>query len=109
MRDFREAFAKMADEAVVTRAELAELLATTQGALSQMRYRGELPEVAFPGKRRTCWFAGDVRQWLGQQISRDVRSSHVALSGVSAAQGPSRGRPRKSTVLPYTSVREGDV
>lgn len=98
MKDFRETFARMADEAIVTRPELAELLATTQGALSQMRYRGELPEVAFPGKRRTCWFVADIRRWLGQQQCREVQPNSAAQLGISSVQGPAprRGRPRKS-------------
>lgn len=62
--DFRVTFARMADQAIVTRAEFAELLATTPGALSQMSYRGELPATAFPKKRRACWYARDIRAWL---------------------------------------------
>jgi len=47
-RDIRVAFATMAPQAVITRDELAALLATTTGAVSQMVYRGELPPTAFP-------------------------------------------------------------
>ncbi|HUP78930.1 MAG TPA: hypothetical protein VM260_10270 [Pirellula sp.] len=62
--EFRERFARMADQAVITRLELASLLATTDGAISQMAFRGELPITAFPTKRRSCWFVRDVRAWL---------------------------------------------
>jgi len=37
--DFREAFARMAPEALINRLELAALLATTPGAVTQMAYR----------------------------------------------------------------------
>lgn len=70
--DFREAFAGMASEAVMSRHELALLLATTPGAVTQMAYRGELPATAFPEKRRACWFVGDIRGWLNEKASKRV-------------------------------------
>lgn len=72
-RDIRVAFATMAPQAVITRDELAELLATTTGAVSQMAYRGELPPTAFPGKRRACWFVRDVRAWLDEAAAKRLQ------------------------------------
>lgn len=77
MNDFREDFAKMAFHAIVSRAELAMLLSTSQGAISQMAYRGELPATAFPAKRRACWFAGDIRTWL-----EDLANSRSCREGI---------------------------
>ncbi|KAA1012601.1 hypothetical protein FVF58_12015 [Paraburkholderia panacisoli] len=62
--EFRQAFARMAPQAIINRDELAALLATTVGAVTQMAYRGELPPTAFPAKRRACWFVEDIRGWL---------------------------------------------
>lgn len=93
-RDFRVTFARMADQAIVTRAELAELLATTPGALSQMVYRGELPATAFPQKRRACWYARDIRAWLDAAAAARTSLASI-LSPPSSAQGEvRRGRPR---------------
>jgi hypothetical protein len=60
----RQEFQKLSARAIVSREELASLLNTTPAAISQMAYRGELPSKAFPGKRRSCWFAGDLQDWL---------------------------------------------
>lgn len=96
-RDFRVTFARMADQAIVTRAELAELLATTPGALSQMGYRGELPATAFPEKRRACWYARDIRQWLDAAAAARKTVAQAMLSNDSATASPvQRGRPRHS-------------
>ena len=62
--EFRQVFAGMAPQAIINRDELAALLATTVGAVTQMAYRGELPQTAFPAKRRACWFVGDIHEWL---------------------------------------------
>lgn len=93
-RDFRVTFARMADQAIVTRAELAELLATTPGALSQMVYRGELPPTAFPQKRRACWYARDIRAWLDAAAA--ARTTVASLLSPSPTQESEirRGRPR---------------
>jgi predicted DNA-binding transcriptional regulator AlpA len=99
--DFRETFAKMADQAVITRAELAALLATTQGAISQMAYRGELPTSAFPGKRRACWFARDIRQWLNEIAATRLCSNVVQDSPAKAPLVTRTGRPR----LPAATLR----
>jgi len=68
--DFRATFGRMAAEAVITRAELAALLATTEGAVTQMAYKGELPQTAFPAKRRAVWFVADIRRWLAEMAAR---------------------------------------
>lgn len=68
--NFRQAFARMAPQALINRDELASLLATTAGAISQMAYRGELPPTAFPMKRRACWFVGDIRAWLDEAAAK---------------------------------------
>lgn len=85
--DFRTRFAAMADQAVINRDELANLLSTTPGAISQMAYRGELPTTAFPGKRRACWFVRDIRHWLntGSLLRATTKSTQIA---------PRIGRPR---------------
>lgn len=66
--DFRTTFGEMDDLAIITLHELAELLGTTSTAVSQLGYRGELPQRAFLGKQksRACWFVGDIRRWLTQ-------------------------------------------
>jgi hypothetical protein len=92
--DFRQAFTRMAPQAVITRDELAALLATTVGAVAQMAYRGELPPTAFPEKRRACWFVGDVRAWLdaaatGRADAQPIVSQEVAKARI--------GRPRHAT------------
>lgn len=90
--NFRLAFAKMAPQAIVSRSELAELLCTTEGAISQMIYRGELPVTAFPGKRRTCWFVSDIRHWLDELVS--VRST--VRTPESKVHARRIGRPRNT-------------
>jgi hypothetical protein len=93
-RDFRVTFARMADQAIVTRSEVAELLATTPGALSQMVYRGELPATAFPRKRRACWYVRDIRAWLdAAAAARNTVTSLLAPSSTSDGDAR-RGRPR---------------
>ena len=68
-QDFRTTFGQLAPEAIISRNELAVLLSTTPAAVSQMTYRGELPQTAFPKKRRACWFVRDIRNWLGGNAS----------------------------------------
>lgn len=94
--DFRVAFARMADVAIVTRDELAELLSTTPAALSQMNYRGELPTTAFPEKRKACWFVRDVRRWLEEAAA----AREQATGQQAERQSPKRvGRPRHASDL----------
>lgn len=93
-RDFRVTFARMADQAIVTRAELAELLATTPGALSQMVYRGELPATAFPQKRRACWYARDIRAWLDAAAAARTTVTSFLSQAPAAQNEARRGRPR---------------
>jgi hypothetical protein len=62
--DIRLIFDKMAAQAIVSKNELADLLNTTPAAISQMSYRNELPPYAFPGKRRACWYAKVLQDWL---------------------------------------------
>ncbi len=88
--DFRLAFGRMAPQAIISRAELAALLITSEGAVSQMAYRGELPKTAFPGKRRACWFVADVRQWLDNLAS--ARGSATTREVIDTL--PKIGRPR---------------
>lgn len=89
--EFRQIFAGMAPQAIINRDELAALLATTVGAVTQMAYRGELPPTAFPAKRRACWFVGDIREWLDDAVARRRKDDVVAHEG---AQKPRVGRPR---------------
>ena len=93
--DFREAFAHMATEALINRCELAVLLATTPGAVTQMAYRGELPATAFPEKRRACWFVGDIRRWLGEAAARRIP---MANKQTPRSVFPRVGRPRLPTI-----------
>lgn len=96
--DFRQTFARMAPQAIVTRDELAALLATTVGAIAQMTYRGELPQTAFPDKRRACWFAADIREWLdGVAARRAGREAPVPGETNSDTVRPRIGRPRHAT------------
>jgi len=91
---FRVNFARISDLAIVTRTELAELLATTAAAISQMAYRGELPQTAFPHGRRACWFAGDIKAWLNANRRIMAQPTEAPL----LPQPPSEkriGRPRK--------------
>ncbi|MCS6473748.1 hypothetical protein NYD60_16400 [Burkholderia thailandensis] len=92
--EFRQVFAGMAPQAIINRDELAALLATTVGAVTQMAYRGELPPTAFPAKRRACWFVGDIREWLDDAASRRTKDGVVAHESV---QKPRAGRPRLPT------------
>lgn len=99
--DFRAAFARMAAEAIISRFEVASLLATTPGAVTQMAYRGELPPTAFPTKRRACWFVGDIRRWLINAAEERARVTSQEVK--ESAPAPTRiGRPR----LP-SGVRQG--
>lgn len=97
---FRQAFSRMAPQAVITREELAALLATSAGAISQMTYRGELPPTAFPGKRRACWFVKDIRDWLDTlSVNRSLLSAISDTLGTSETveSAPRRlGRPRQA-------------
>lgn len=96
-RDFRVTFARMADQAIVTRSEVAELLATTPGALSQMAYRGELPATAFPQKRRACWYVRDIRAWLDAAAATRTTGSSLITQPPSLDGEVRQGRPRLPT------------
>lgn len=97
--DFRAVFGRMADEAVIDRSELATLLATTPGAVTQMVYRDELPPTAFPGKRRSCWFVGDIRRWLAETAhNRGVGRNARPDGSVRANKPPSAHMPRKARI-----------
>jgi len=85
----------MADQAIITRAELAELLATSQGAISQMAYKGELPQLAFPGKRRACWFTKDIREWLNR-IATDAKPTASASEPLTQTRIGRRRLPTSS-------------
>ncbi|WP_321854368.1 helix-turn-helix transcriptional regulator [Paraburkholderia tropica] len=89
--NFRQAFARMAPQAIINREELASLLATTAGAVTQMAYRGELPPTAFPGKRRACWFVADIRAWL-DDVAAKPRVSSTQSNDTDAKRRV--GRPR---------------
>lgn len=91
--EFRQAFARMAPQAIINRDELAALLATTIGAVTQMAYRGELPPTAFPAKRRACWFVEDIRGWLDNAAAdrKCVGKPHPA-----AEANVRIGRPRNT-------------
>jgi hypothetical protein len=97
--DFRVTFARMADDALIDRNELAALLATTPNAVSMLAFRQQLPAKAFPSWRRAVWFAGDIRRWLDQaMVERSIQNARQPVSAPSTS-GPGRarsGRPRKS-------------
>jgi hypothetical protein len=82
--DFRLAFSKMAPQATISRSELVSLLSPTDGAISQMAYREELPATAFPTKRRACWFVSNIKRWLDMIAERRTAGS-ARLPSVSAA------------------------
>jgi hypothetical protein len=92
--EFRQIFAGMAPQAIINRDELAALLATTVGAITQMAYRGELPPTAFPAKRRACWFVGDIRAWLDDAATKRASGT---LPANQATSRPRIGRPRHAT------------
>ncbi len=75
--DIRERLQLLDPLAILTKEELAELLATTPAAVGQMQYQKELPVTAFPGKRRACWFVRDVRAWLQVQSAQRDRSQQM--------------------------------
>jgi hypothetical protein len=92
--DFRVVFARMAEQAVISRAELGALLGKTPGAISQMKFLGELPPTAFPGKKKACWFVRDIRDWLDQ-----LATERPVPAGLGEDTGPvprRTGRPRAS-------------
>lgn len=91
--DFRQAFGRMAPQAITNRNELAELLATSAGAIAQMVYRGELPPTAFLGKRRACWFVADIREWLDSTVAGRQKAD---VAQPLARSGSRIGRPRHS-------------
>jgi len=91
-RDFRVTFARMADQAIINRHELAELLSMSPEAVSQMGYRGELPVTAFPEKRKACWFVADIRTWLNAAAARRQ------LPVPDTIRSERRGRPRLSVL-----------
>jgi hypothetical protein len=94
--DFRINFARLAPQAIVTRAELAALLSTSVGAISQMGWRGELPPTAFQSKRRAVWFAGEIRRWLDDLTDArgESRESHSRQGKMRITTPPRTGRPR---------------
>lgn len=88
--DFRVIFAMLPPDALVSRSELAELLCTSPGAISQMIFRKQLPKTAFPGNRRSRWFVQDIRIWLNEQRS----PSPPKPNGISDSNHKRAGRPR---------------
>jgi predicted DNA-binding transcriptional regulator AlpA len=63
-RDFRVLFNGMDDDALITRSELAELLAVSDASVRQMMYLGKMPPKAFPDERRVRFYVRDVRLWF---------------------------------------------
>lgn len=96
-RDFRVTFARMADQAIINRKELAEILSKSPEAVSQMGYRGELPPTAFPGKRSACWFVKDIRTWLDAIAAARTTVSTMLSQSPSVDLDTRRGRPRLPT------------
>lgn len=96
-RDFRVTFARMADQAIINRKELAEILSKSPEAVSQMGYRGELPATAFPGKRSACWFVKDVRVWLDTIAAARTTVATALVQVPSVDLDMRRGRPRLPT------------
>jgi predicted DNA-binding transcriptional regulator AlpA len=77
--DFRVQFGRMPGNAVISRTELAQLLCTTPGSISQLVYRGMLPKKAFPNVRRACWFVSDIREWLDREAECLVGPAKFSL------------------------------
>lgn len=100
--DFRERFHLKAPQALMTAAELAQLLCATTGAIRQMAHRGQLPPTAFPGKRRAVWFVGDIRQWLEGVASHRSGAAPVACvqDGENSPPAKRVGRPSLPVDLP---------
>mgnify|MGYP002403907114 CR=1 FL=1 len=96
--DIRHTFETLSPHAIVSRAELAALLNTSEGAISQMIYRRELPNTAFPSKRRACWFAADIKKWLEEQQEPNIESVRPILAKQEISQNnPAKiGRPRST-------------
>jgi len=95
--DFRVQFGKMPGDAVISRAELAQLLCTTPGSISQLTYRGLLPKKAFPNLRRACWFVSDLREWLAVTQASHREQEMPKTAAADEAGGIERcriGRPR---------------
>lgn len=90
--DIRERFERMAPEALLVVDELAQLLCTTRSGIWQMAHRRELPPTAFPGKRRSVWFVGDIRNWLKQ--SSASRTAVETDREIVKSVAPRSGRPR---------------
>ena len=90
---FRPAFSKMAPQAKKTRSELAARFCTTDGAITQIAYRGELPVTAVPGKRRACWLVADIRQWLNEIAKTQL----LAAGPDPLSQTSNKSRPRLAT------------
>ena len=93
--DFRESFGRMAPQAVINRQELAFLLSTSVGAISQMTYRGELPPNAFPSKRRACWFVADIKHWLSS-FAENRKFFPMPEESMPVPISMKPGRPRKN-------------
>jgi len=94
-QDFRVTFARMADHAIVTKAEFAALLSTTIGSLTQMKYRGQLPSKAFPEKRRDCWYAKDIREWFDARVAARL-NIQTSPPQMAEAEKKRTGRPRNA-------------
>lgn len=80
-QDFRIIFNQLAGDSIINRAELAELLCTSENAISQMAYRRELPTTAFPKKRRALWFVRDIKAWLEQGRTAESATKQTSKIG----------------------------
>ncbi|WP_409706237.1 helix-turn-helix transcriptional regulator [Limnobacter sp.] len=80
-QDFRIIFNQLAADSIINRSELAELLCTSENAISQMAYRGELPATAFPKKRRALWFVRDIKAWLEQSRTPEPATKQSSKIG----------------------------
>ena len=98
--DFRQRFGQMAPQAIISRSELANLLCITEGAISQMTYRDELPDFAFPEKRRACWFVADIREWLDERRQQNKTPKNGPENSTHQLSKPRKiGRPRRSVTI----------
>ncbi|WP_432207801.1 helix-turn-helix transcriptional regulator [Burkholderia pyrrocinia] len=81
----------MAESALITPAEFAELMGMSRTSFYQRRYRGDLPAPVIAKNRCLRWRVGDVRAWLGtlyaaEPTVRRGRPRNSIAQAVSGAQ-----------------------
>ena len=89
--DFRSAFARFDPAALITPAELANLLGISSNALYHRNGLGELPQPAIRKHRCVRWRVADVREWLKRLSPEEVPPTDEQRSC-----SPRRGRRRQA-------------